>query len=340
MQRSFLVRAWLVVTLIVAGVSRTDAQVLGPFSWQMQPYCDVVTLTLRTAPAGFMIDGTDDQCGAVHGGGIVGVASFGTNGQVALNFTIVLAPSSRPVHVSAIVNPGNGQGSWTDSAGNSGTFAFFANTPGLPARPLPASGLPAASVTAAQIAPGTIGAGQVDPQQVQRRVSGHCAVGTVMWGIAADGTVSCDPLDPAPVHFRASGLATPLVVFSGAGGATVSTWSQVDYNVGGGTYDAATGQYTTPEAGLYLITATVRWHGFTLTANEFCTSIHAGTDRRASTCLTPSTTTLFAIPHVSTVTSLPAGAVVRITGTQSTGANATIGNGSHIDNTFTVTRLR
>ena len=46
--------------------------------------------------------------------------------------------SSGPsVHVSAGVSPANGQGTWSDDRGNSGTFAFFGNTAGLPPRPLP-----------------------------------------------------------------------------------------------------------------------------------------------------------------------------------------------------------
>jgi hypothetical protein len=34
------------------------------------------------------------------------------------------------------VSPTNGQGTWSDDVGNSGTFAFFGNAAGLPARPL------------------------------------------------------------------------------------------------------------------------------------------------------------------------------------------------------------
>ena len=118
----------------------------------MQPYCNVVTLTLTSTPAGFTLDGTDDQCGATNKAGAVGVGSFNASGNVTLNFAVVTAPAGKPVHVSAVVSPANGNGTWTDSVGNSGTFAFFGATPGLPSRPLPASGLAAATVATIELA--------------------------------------------------------------------------------------------------------------------------------------------------------------------------------------------
>ncbi len=133
------------------------AQVFGTFAWQMQPYCNVVSLTLVNTPAGFTLHGTDDQCGAANKASAVGIASFNTSGNVTLNVSIVTAPSGKPVHVSALVSPTTGNGTWTDSVGNTGTFAMFATTPGLPPRPLPPSGVAAGSITAAEIAPGAVG---------------------------------------------------------------------------------------------------------------------------------------------------------------------------------------
>jgi len=132
------------------------AQVFGTFSWQMQPYCNVVALTLVNTPAGFTLQGTDAQCGAADKAGAFGIASFNTAGNVTLNFTIVTAPAGKPVHVSAIVSPATGSGTWTDSAGNSGTFALSGAVPGLPPRPLPPSGLAIATVTGRELAPETI----------------------------------------------------------------------------------------------------------------------------------------------------------------------------------------
>ena len=102
----------------------------GTFPWQMQPYCNVVTLTLTTIPAGFTLDGSDNQCGASTKGSATGIGVFNPDGSVGLNFTIVTSPGAKGVQVSAIVSPANGQGAWTDSVGNSGTFALFGNAPG------------------------------------------------------------------------------------------------------------------------------------------------------------------------------------------------------------------
>ncbi len=119
----------------LVGTTAASAQVFGTFSWQMQPYCNQVTLTLTSVTGNFTLDGSDDQCGAAKKGSAAGIGVFNPDGTVSLNFTVVASPSGIPVHVSASVSPANGQGTWSDDSGNSGTFAFFGNTGGLP--PLP-----------------------------------------------------------------------------------------------------------------------------------------------------------------------------------------------------------
>lgn len=157
-------RGWTMAGLVVAmlaGAGPASAQTLGPFRWQFQPFCNSVSLTLTSAPGGFTLTGTEDQCGAVDAASAVGVGSFSTSGNIALNFTIVTAPSGKPVHVSALVSPATGGGTWRDSGGNTGTFAFFGAIPGLPPRPVPSSGLSVNSVTAVEIASGAVGASEL-----------------------------------------------------------------------------------------------------------------------------------------------------------------------------------
>jgi hypothetical protein len=130
-----VVSGLLAALAIAAGASSAFAQVFGTFSWQMQPYCNRVTLTLTSVTGHFTLDGSDDQCGATKKASAAGIGVFNPDGTVSINFTIVASPGGRAVHVSASVSPVNGQGTWTDDVGNSGTFAFFGSTPGLPVRP-------------------------------------------------------------------------------------------------------------------------------------------------------------------------------------------------------------
>lgn len=70
-----------------------------------------------------------------------------------MSMTTVLAPSATAVHVDVVLSIATLSGTWRDSVGNSGTFAF---TPGAPAhgtpRVVPAGGLRTGSVGTAELA--------------------------------------------------------------------------------------------------------------------------------------------------------------------------------------------
>lgn len=230
-------RARLVVASALVGLAvavDAAAQVVGTFPWQLQPYCNLVTLTLTNTPVGWRLDGTDDQCGAPDRASAFGHASFNATGHVRLNFTIVAAPSGTPVHVSALVSTTNGQGTWSDSVGNSGAFVFFGSTPGLPPRPSPASGLRPGSVTSVDIAPGAVGAPTLAPNAVT--------------GIAvADGSLTAADLADGPRGAFAEGAQVttlPIGVYTvvrdltmnvpAAGRVIASAGGEFRVNSGGG----------------------------------------------------------------------------------------------------------
>jgi hypothetical protein len=128
-------RLVLVVAVLTVGAGSARAQtVFGTFSWQMEPYCNTVTLSLISMPTGFTVEGVEDQCGNSNKASAVGTAAFNILGNLRINFTIGL-PSPQPVQVTADVSTANGEGAWTDSNGHAGTFRFFGATPGLPPRP-------------------------------------------------------------------------------------------------------------------------------------------------------------------------------------------------------------
>lgn len=126
----------------LSAATSASAQVFGTFSWQMQPFCNVITLTLTQVPTGFTVDGTDNLCNV--GGqraGVTGMAHINPDGTVGMEFTIVTLPLARPVHVFASLNPGTGSGGWNDSQGNTGILALGQSNPGLQPRPAVTVGL-------------------------------------------------------------------------------------------------------------------------------------------------------------------------------------------------------
>lgn len=230
--------AGVLFALGIAVPAVSSAQVFGNFTWQMQPYCNRVTMTLTNTPAGFTLDGADDQCGTSRGS-VFGVAVFTPTGTVALNFTIVSAPSGQGVHVSGIVNPGTGSGTWQDSNGNSGTFVLGGGAAGLPVRPGPSPGSIApgsvntaaladgavttakvadGAISAQKIAGGTIGTAQVDTSQLQVRVGSTCPAGQLMVGVNANGTVTCAAPTQAATNLECT--QTTLETFTISAGQT------------------------------------------------------------------------------------------------------------------------
>lgn len=173
------------LSTLLPGAAR--AQSLGTFTWQLSPYCNVVTLNVTISGAQYTLDGYDDQCGAAQRAAVVGMAVPNPNGTVGLGFTAVSAPGGAPVHVDATLSLATLGGSWRDSAGNTGTLVF---TPG------PGTGsprpLPATLVDSARILDGSITAADVDTTQVQRRISADCGPnGDVMTAVYEDGSVAC-----------------------------------------------------------------------------------------------------------------------------------------------------
>ncbi len=122
------------------------AQPLGTFRWQIQPYCNVLTVQVTRQGDIYTLDGTDDRCAAQEAASVVGIAFLNVNGSIGFGLTTVL-PSGTPVHTQATIAFPALNGTWRDSAGNSGSIVF---TPGSsiggPRRPV---GIAGATLTSA-----------------------------------------------------------------------------------------------------------------------------------------------------------------------------------------------
>jgi hypothetical protein len=151
-------------------------QTIGTFRWQLQSYCNVLSLVVTQNAGVFTLDGFDDQCGATTRAPVIGLATPNPNGTIEFGLTIVATPGAAPVHVAAGISLATLGGTWRDSAGNSGDFVFTTG-PGSGGLPRPLAG--------------AIGAASVNPSQVQLRISGNCPSGSFMQGVQQNGSVSC-----------------------------------------------------------------------------------------------------------------------------------------------------
>jgi hypothetical protein len=200
--RTMLIRrlAGLFVLALVLPTATAVAQPLGTFRWQIQPYCNVLTVTVSQQGGIYTLDGTDDRCAATQAASVVGIAFLNPSGSVGFGLTVVL-PNGTPIHIEATVTVSSLNGTWRDSAGNSGTFIFTpgAGIGGSP-RPVPAGGIAPLSITAVHLAPAAVGAVQL----ADNAVSGSHIV---------DGSITAaDLIDEPRAAFAGGEQFLPLTI--------------------------------------------------------------------------------------------------------------------------------
>jgi hypothetical protein len=184
----------VVLTASPVAVARTEAQSLGTLRWQLQPFCNVVTLNVNQQGAVYTLDGYDDQCGAAQRAPLVGLATPNPDGSIGFGLHVVTVPGGRGVQIDARITLATLSGPWSDSAGNSGTFAFGAATGGS-ARPAPTTGS---------------GGGTIPPTFALLTDGGFLARGTISVGaIPASGAGTRLMWYPKKAAFRAGEVTFP-----------------------------------------------------------------------------------------------------------------------------------
>ena len=108
-----------------------SAQVIGTFTWQLQPYCNRIVATVTQGSASFELSGYEDQCGAPRRAPLTGTAVQNPDGTVQFGISLT-PPASRPVNVSATIDLGTLNGTWLDNGGHSGALAFNGAGAGSP----------------------------------------------------------------------------------------------------------------------------------------------------------------------------------------------------------------
>lgn len=242
-------RLTVLAILASAGISATaTAQPLGSFSWQLQPFCNRVTVTVTQNGAIYTMDGYDDQCSAGQRAPVVGIATPNPDGSIGFGWTVVTVPGGKPVHVDARIDLGSLGGAWSDSAGNTGTLVLNGQAAGSP-RPAPsAPGIPPGSVTSTALAPGavttaaisdgTIGAADVNTAEVQQRIAGQCGTGLFITSVAVDGIPACGD---GSTQVGSVALGTGALSGATSGGGNVAVGSSALSSVAPGNRNIAIG---------------------------------------------------------------------------------------------------
>lgn len=243
--------------VLAALAGDANAQPLGTYSWQLAPYCNVVTLNATQNGAVYNVDGYDNQCGTGSRAAASGMAFLNPNGSIGIGLTIVTTPSGVPVHVESTISLSTLGGTWHDNHGNTGTFIFTPSGSGSGSpRPVSNDEIPNGSitevkladgaVTAVKIADGAIGAQEIDPGQVQQRIQTACPSGQLMTGVNQNGTVVCESVPSGAggditevaagiglAGGGATGDVTLKVLLSGTGSANNVARSDHTHGVGG-----------------------------------------------------------------------------------------------------------
>jgi hypothetical protein len=185
---------FIALAALLAVPPTARAQVLGTYSWQLAPYCNVVTVHVTQTGAAYTLDGYDTQCG---GGSdrapLSGMAVPNPSGTIGFGLTIVTSPGGTPVHVEAAIDLATLSGTWRDNLGGTGDFVFTpAGVAAGSPRPLAAVALRDGAVTTPKLADGAVTAAKIDATQVQRRVGCVCPAGQLMTGVAESGSVTCE----------------------------------------------------------------------------------------------------------------------------------------------------
>jgi Chaperone of endosialidase len=184
--------AAMTMATLLAGLAPASAQTLGTFSWQLAPYCNVISVTVTQNGSNYTLDGYDNQCGGSTRAAVVGMAVPNPTGTVTLGFAIVTPPNATPVHVTTAIDLGSLGGSWSDDQGNTGTFVFTPSGVGSGSpRPAALNGLADNTVTSAKIVDGAIGGADINAAEIQKRVSSVCPSNQLMISVNQDGTVVC-----------------------------------------------------------------------------------------------------------------------------------------------------
>jgi len=233
----------LAAWLALLGGTAASAQPLGTFRWQIQPYCNVLSISVVQQGGLYVLNGTDDQCGASVQASVTGLAFQNPSGSVGFGLTIV-STGGASVHVDATISLASLNGSWRDSGGRTGTFVFTpgAGTGGAARQPPPVGfpvtaavgGQQSLALTADDVVVRSVTLNVLTPGRVIVNASGYFYFQSATVADIARCSITTDEAldtDRLILAGESAVAATAYVPFSGTRGITVPSGGPVTINL-------------------------------------------------------------------------------------------------------------
>lgn len=112
----------LALITLFAAAAPADAQSLGTFRWQLEPFGAVLNLNVVQQGSIYLLNGFEEQCDNPSLPAW-GVAVPQANGSVMLGITTITS-GGNGLHTRASINLSDFSGGWQDNANQTGAFTF------------------------------------------------------------------------------------------------------------------------------------------------------------------------------------------------------------------------
>ena len=117
--QSLHVAMYAAIGLLVCAMP-LQAQSLGTFTWRLQPFCNVISVTITQVGSVFTVDGTDNRCGASPQAAVTGAAFFNPNGSIGFGLSVVAPGGPAPQQLTATIDLSL-NGTWHDRTASPST---------------------------------------------------------------------------------------------------------------------------------------------------------------------------------------------------------------------------
>lgn len=140
-RKKSLIGAIVGVMLLAVGNLPAQAENLGKFAWQLEPFCDVIVFQVAEDEGVFALHGFDrmDPPPVCEPGPAIysayGTGSEAPDGTIILGFDVVFKNDvgASPIHYFATLDPATLSGPWMDEVGFTGHLQFLGQAHGAAA---------------------------------------------------------------------------------------------------------------------------------------------------------------------------------------------------------------